>query len=74
MVRMNITIPDDVAKELGHLKNKSRFIAEAVRERFKREQKRRREALLIEGYKSIADEDKRLGEEWGKAALTDGWE
>lgn len=74
MVRMNITIPDDVAKELGHLKNKSRFIAEAVRDRFRREQKRRREALLIEGYKKMADEDKNIGEEWDKEALADGWE
>ena len=33
MVRMNITMPERVAQKLDKVKNKSRFIAEAVEEK-----------------------------------------
>ena len=73
MVRMNITLPDEVAEELGHVKNKSRFIAEAVHQKFQTEQRRRLEKELVEGYKAQAKEDKRIAEEW-EATLGDGLE
>ena len=73
MVRMNITLPDEVAQELGHVKNKSRFIAEAVHQKFQTEQKRQLEKELVEGYKAQAKEDKRIAKEW-EATLGDGLE
>lgn len=73
MVRMNITLPEGVAQELGHVKNKSRFIAEAVHQKFQAEQKRRLEKELVEGYKAQAAEDKRLNQVWESATL-ENWE
>lgn len=73
MTRLNITIPDDVAEGLNHVKNKSRFIAEAVRECFEREHRRQIETLLAEGYKKTAQEDRKVVEEWDRAASEEGW-
>ena len=72
MIRINITIPDELVRELRHIKNKSRFIAEAVRERFAELKRTRLETLMIEGYKASAKEDKKINEEWEQAALQDG--
>ena len=72
MIRMNVTIPDELVLQLRQLKNKSRFIAEAVRERFARLKQKRLEALLIEGYKATAKDDRKTNEEWENATLTDG--
>ena len=71
MIRMNITVPDELVRELRHIKNKSRFIAEAVRERFAELKRSRLEALMIEGYKATAKEDRKINEEWAHA-LEDG--
>ena len=40
MVRLNIIIPEDVGRDLKRVKNKSRFIAQTLRDRFKQEKKR----------------------------------
>ena len=71
MIRMNVTIPEDLARELKHVKNKSRFIADAVRDRFSTLRWKRLEASMIEGYKAMAREDKKLNEEWDHT-LQDG--
>ena len=57
MVRLNITIPEDVAEQLNQVKNKSRFIAQAVQEKFEREQKERLIEEMIEGYQQPEDEE-----------------
>ena len=71
MIRMNVTIPEELVRELKHVKNKSRFIADAVRERFASIKWKRLEALMIEGYKATAKDDKKLNEDWGHT-LRDG--
>lgn len=64
MVRMNITIPDDVSKELKRFKNKSRFIAETLREKFISQYKNAMDKKLEESYKKSAHEDALLVKEW----------
>ena len=64
MVRMNITIPDDVSKELGNVKNKSRFIAQTLREKFITERKIAIEKKLEESYKKSSQEDSMLIKDW----------
>jgi metal-responsive CopG/Arc/MetJ family transcriptional regulator len=73
MVRINITLPDNIAQELKRVKNKSRFIAEIVREKFEEEKKRVLEAQLIDGYKNSSKEDEKMNQEWENASLRKGW-
>lgn len=74
MIRMNITMPEELAQELSDVSNKSRYIAQALREKLDRERKAQLECLLIEGYKESADEDRKVNGEWEKDALEDGWQ
>lgn len=69
MVRLNITIPEDLVKELNHIRNKSRFISEALREKFTRQKKQKLESILIEGYQRVAQEDRKVNQEWESASL-----
>lgn len=63
-VRMNITLPLEIAEILKNVKNKSSFIAEAVRERFEREEKENLIKELSEGYKVRKKEDTEISLEW----------
>lgn len=72
MVRLNITLPDDIAKKLNNKHNKSRFIAEALREKFEREERERLKRLLIEGYSQRANKAEEIEEDWGSTDI-DGW-
>lgn len=74
MIRMNITMPESVVEQLGSVKNKSRFIAEAVKEKFNQMQKKKLEQLLMEGYKATAKEGAKINKEWEKATLEGDWE
>lgn len=69
MVRLNITLPDDLGKELKKVSNKSRFISQVLREKLEKERKQRLDKLLIEGYQHIREEDKILNKEWSIATL-----
>ncbi len=71
MVRLNITLPDDLGKELKKVSNRSRFISQVLREKLEREKRQRLDKLLIEGYQHIREEDKILDKEWSRAALKD---
>ena len=73
MVRLNITMPEQLVKELHKVKNRSRFIAEAVRERFESEKKRKLQSLLIEGYQKEAGRNKKFDQAWSNT-LEDGWQ
>lgn len=73
MVRMNITVPEDVVKDLRRIKNKSRYIAVALREKFKIEKKKEMDRILIKAYKAVAKEDAALAKEWD-ATVGDGIE
>lgn len=69
MVRLNITLPDDLGKELKKVSNRSRFISQVLREKLEKERKQRLDKLLIEGYQHIREEDKILNKEWSNATL-----
>ncbi|KAA0257502.1 MULTISPECIES: hypothetical protein [Deferribacter] len=63
-VRLNITLPADVADMLKNVKNKSAFIAESIRAYVKQEEKKRLTEALKEGYIATKKEDKELSNEW----------
>lgn len=69
MTRLNITLPDEIAKKLAGRQNKSRFIAEVLKEKFDQENRNKLDRLLIEGYKSTSSEDRNINDEWEKASL-----
>lgn len=73
MIRLNITLPDDLVELIKKEKNKSRFIAEALREKIAREKKREIERLLKEGYRETTRDDKKIVKDWEKTKL-EGWE
>lgn len=72
MRRLNITLPEQIAREIKDVPNKSRFIAEALKEKLKKMKKEKLDKLLIEGYKVTKEEDKKVDEEWEKITL-EGW-
>lgn len=63
-VRINITIPSEIAEMLKDVKNKSGFIAEAIRERIEKERKASLIEELSEGYKVRKLEEKQLIDDW----------
>ena len=67
MIRLNITLPDDLAEELRQKKNKSRYIAAALKEKLLKEKREAMEQLLVEGYSDTADDD--LIDEWDVAGI-----
>ena len=71
MIRMNITVPEDVAEKLNKVKNKSRYIAQAVLEKIKKDEMDKLKNDLIEGYKASYEEDKKEAEFWD-CTLGDG--
>ena len=73
MIRLNITLPDELARQLRQEKNKSRFIAEALREKINREKREETERLMKEGYIATSHEDRSLAAEWEKASIEE-WE
>jgi len=70
--RLNITLPEELYREIESIPNKSRLIAEALKEKLEREKKKRLDELLIEGYQATKEEDSKLNEEWEKITL-EGW-
>ena len=73
MARLNITLPNEIARKLADKHNKSRYIAIALEEKLERERKEKIENLLLEGYKETSKEDVKLHANWEKAGL-EGWE
>lgn len=71
MKRLNITLPEEIDRYLRTIPNKSHFIAEALKEKLERERKKKLDELLIEGYKTTKEEDKKLNKEWEKITLED---
>lgn len=70
-LRLNITLPKDLARRLRAKSNRSAFIAQALREKFDAEDAARREAALAEAYRQSAAEDLRIAKEW-EPTLGDG--
>ncbi len=72
MKRVNITLPDEVIREMKDFPNKSRFIAEALKEKLERIEREKLDRLLVEGYKATKEEEKRIDKDWEKITL-EGW-
>ena len=76
MVRMNITIPEELAQKLDQIvssRKKSQFIADSLRERIKRIQEEETEKRLAEGYKARKEEGVAIAEDFRSADL-EGWD
>ena len=59
MVRLNITLPDELARQLEKVagsRNKSSFIAEALKQRIKQMKEEELNKILKEGYKERKQE------------------
>ncbi len=67
-VRVNITLPFEIAEMIKNVTNKSAFIAEAIRDRAEREEKANLIKELTEGYKVRKKEDKELSLDWDKTS------
>jgi len=63
-VRINITLPLEIAEMLKNVKNKSNFISEAIRERIERENRTNLIRELSEGYKIRKKEEKEISLDW----------
>ena len=72
MARLNITLPDEIAKKLDCKPNKSRFIAMVLKNEFDREMKEKTERLMKEGYKAEIHIDDNLSTDWEKISLESG--
>jgi metal-responsive CopG/Arc/MetJ family transcriptional regulator len=72
MKRLNITLPEELIEEIKDLSNKSRFIAEALKEKLERIKREELDRKLIEGYKATIKEDKKINKDWEKITL-EGW-
>ena len=71
MKRLNITLPEEINEQIKNLPNKSRFIAEALKEKLERIEREKLDRLLVEGYEATKEEDKRIDKEWEKITLED---
>ena len=69
MIRLNITLPEEIIQLLKEKKNKSRYIAEALKEKIEREEREKVERLMKEGYSASSKEDKELTGEWDKTDI-----
>ncbi len=71
MKKLNITIPEEINKELRDIPNKSAFISSAIKEKIDRIKKEELDRLLIKGYKATSVEDKEVDSEWENITLED---
>jgi metal-responsive CopG/Arc/MetJ family transcriptional regulator len=76
MVRMSITIPEELAQKLDQVagsRKKSEFIAESLEERIKKMEEEKLQNELAEGYRAQKDEGLSIAEEFGAVDL-EGWD
>jgi metal-responsive CopG/Arc/MetJ family transcriptional regulator len=75
-VRLNITIPEEVARQLDRIvgaRGKSRFIAEALTKRIQEIEEQKLHQMLEEGYKARKRESQSIAREFEPAGL-EGWD
>ena len=75
-IRLNITIPKDLARELNKLvgsRKKSKFIAETLRQRIEKMKNEELQELLEEGYKTTKQESLVIAKEFELVDL-EGWD
>lgn len=71
--RLNITLPEDAAKILSDVRNKSAYIAEAIRQKKMLEEKEKLKKKLESSYKLAAQEDYETYKDW-EDTIEDGLE
>jgi len=75
-VRLNITIPEELARQLEKLvgpRNKSHFIAEALKQRIGEIQEEELNKILEEGYKARKQESLSIAKDF-EAVDVEGWD
>ena len=75
-VRLNITIPEELAHQLDELvspRKKSRFIAETLRQRIEKMQEEKLQQILEEGYKARKQVSHSVAREFEPVDL-EGWD
>jgi metal-responsive CopG/Arc/MetJ family transcriptional regulator len=75
-VRMNITIPEGLARKLDRLvspRKKSEFIVKSLEERIRRIEREELEAKLKEGYEVRRAEGLKIAEDFREVEL-EGWD
>ena len=75
-VRLNITLPEDLARQLEKAagsRNKSSFIAEALKQRIKEMQEEELNKILEEGYKERKQESLSITKEFEPVDV-EGWD
>lgn len=72
-VRLNITLPEEVGRILSNVKNKSAYIAEAIKEKKRMEDEERMKRELAAAYRQAAGEDHETYKEW-EDTIKDGLE
>ena len=76
IVRLNVTLPRGLVEAMDRVtepRKRSRFIAEAVRQKIEQEEKKEMEKLLEIGYRATAKENLALTKEFESADL-EGWD
>ncbi len=71
-LKVNFTIPEDVAAELRSRVSKRRrsaFVAAAVTQKLKELEEEQLRKELIEGYQATREEDMTINREWESATL-----
>ena len=63
-MRFNVTIDWEVGKLLRGVKNKSRYITEALREKLARDERKKRLLALQKAYQDSAKENRGLVSDW----------
>lgn len=75
-VRLNITLPKGLVEAMNRVtepRKRSRFIAEAVRQKIEQKEKEELEKLLVEGYQAAAKESLALTKDFENVDL-EGWD
>jgi metal-responsive CopG/Arc/MetJ family transcriptional regulator len=75
-VRLNVTLPKGLVEAMNRVtepRKRSRFIAEAVRQKIEHKEKEEIEKLLVNGYQAAAKESLALTKEFESADL-EGWD
>ena len=75
-VRLNVTLPKGLVEAMNRVtepRKRSRFIAEAVRQKIDQKEKEEMENLLVEGYQAKAKDSLALTKEFENADL-EGWD
>ena len=75
-IRLNITLPSALAKELKRIsppRKQSQFVAEAVEQRIEQLKKKQMEKALVEGYKVTSKEGIEITKEFESVDF-EGWD